>query len=183
MVRETNKRTDNPVEFEAQVRERIMALSRSHDLLVSADWKGANLRNLIEEQIKPFPRGDLISMSGPGLILSPNAVQYLGMAFHELCTNSAKYGVLAGHAGSLQVTWDVQMEGDQPLFTLAWLENDGPTVKAIGKAGFGSVVLKRVAPQGLRGVGELHYDNGEILWQLSAPAALVKAGPYREGAI
>ncbi|TGV74918.1 histidine kinase, partial [Mesorhizobium sp. M2D.F.Ca.ET.145.01.1.1] len=44
MIRETNNRSDNPAEFEAQVRERIMALSRSHDLLVSADWKGATLR-------------------------------------------------------------------------------------------------------------------------------------------
>ncbi|RWG08915.1 MAG: sensor histidine kinase, partial [Mesorhizobium sp.] len=96
MIRETNKRSDNPAEFEAQVRERIMALSLSHDLLVSDDWKGATLKDLLEAQAKPFPRGDQIITTGPRLVLSPIAVQYLGIAFHELCTNSAKYGVLAG---------------------------------------------------------------------------------------
>lgn len=157
-----------------------MALSRSHDLLVSVDWKGATLKDLFEAQAKPFPRGDLISMTGPGLILSPNAVQYLGIAFHELCRNSAKYGVLAGHRGSLQVMWDVQTEGDERRFNLACQERDGPAVKSVGKEGFGSVVLKRVAPQGARaplgGMGELHYGNGEVAWRLSAPVAFVEAG-------
>lgn len=124
-----------------------MALSRSHDLLVSADRKGATLKDLLEVQAKPFPRGELIAMAGPDLILSPNAVQYLGIAFHELCTNSAKYGVLAGHRGLLQVTWDIETVGDLRLFKLEWLERDGPSIKSIGKAGFGSVVLKRVAPR------------------------------------
>ncbi|WP_352837882.1 PAS domain S-box protein [Mesorhizobium sp. M0830] len=38
MIRETNKRSRNPDAFERDVRERIMALSASHDLLVSDDW-------------------------------------------------------------------------------------------------------------------------------------------------
>jgi two-component sensor histidine kinase len=40
MIRETNKQSETPKQFESEVRERIIALSRSHDLLVSADWKG-----------------------------------------------------------------------------------------------------------------------------------------------
>ncbi|TIW77738.1 MAG: sensor histidine kinase, partial [Mesorhizobium sp.] len=96
MIRETNKRSGSPDVFEKQVRERIMALSRSHDLLVSADWKGATVADLLLAQAKPFGREDAIGLHGPALVLTPNAVQYLGIAFHELCTNSAKYGVLSG---------------------------------------------------------------------------------------
>ncbi|WP_244661683.1 PAS domain S-box protein [Mesorhizobium huakuii] len=59
MIRETNKRSETPDQFERQVRERIMALSRSHDLLVSADWKGATINDLLVAQAKPFPRGRL----------------------------------------------------------------------------------------------------------------------------
>jgi PAS domain S-box-containing protein len=103
MIRETNKRSESADVFERQVRERVMALSRSHDLLVTADWKGATIAELLLAQVKPFGREDIISMEGPEVILSPNALQYLGIAFHELCTNSAKYGVLSGHKGRVVV--------------------------------------------------------------------------------
>lgn len=101
MIRETNNRSESPDIFEKRVRERIMALSRSHDLLVSADWKGATVADLILDQAKLFGREDAIALHGLPLVLTPNAVQYLGIAFHELCTNSAKYGVLSGHRGSI----------------------------------------------------------------------------------
>ncbi|WP_281401919.1 HWE histidine kinase domain-containing protein [Mesorhizobium caraganae] len=43
--------------FEKQVRERIMALSRSHDLLVSTDWKGATISELLLAQAVPLLPG------------------------------------------------------------------------------------------------------------------------------
>lgn len=129
MIRETNKRSESPDVFEKRVRERIMALSRSHDLLVSADWKGATVADLILDQVKPFGREDAISLHGPLLVLTPNAVQYLGIAFHELCTNSAKYGVLSGHRGSITLTWEVTDLDGVRTFHLEWTEKDGPEVK------------------------------------------------------
>ena len=78
-----------------------MALSRSHDLLVAADWKGATVFELLVAQAQPFQRGATLSTCrAHPLVLSPNAVQYLGIAFHELATNSAKYGVLSGDDGT-----------------------------------------------------------------------------------
>ena len=38
--------TSTPEAFLGQVRERIMALSESHDLLVNGDWRGAQSVNL-----------------------------------------------------------------------------------------------------------------------------------------
>src|SRR5699024_5161149 len=84
MVRETSKRTTDPREFEEQIRNRIMALSRSHDLLVSSEWSGTSLFDLVQEQLKPFGHEEQISLSGPLIALQPNAVQHLGIAFHEL---------------------------------------------------------------------------------------------------
>ncbi|WP_348628329.1 HWE histidine kinase domain-containing protein [Mesorhizobium sp. WSM4313] len=63
MIRETNKRR-NPTAFERQVRERIMALSRSHDLLVSGDRKGVTVFELLLSQAEPFGSEGRISMSG-----------------------------------------------------------------------------------------------------------------------
>ena len=90
MVRETLKRSTDPQEFEAQIRERIMALSRSHDLLVEAEWAGTSLFDLVQEHLKPFGHEDQIVLNGPLVTLQPNAVQYLGIALHELGTTSAK---------------------------------------------------------------------------------------------
>lgn len=175
MIRETNKRSLNPDEFEKQVRERIMALSRSHDLLVSADWKGATISDLILAQAKPFGREEAITTVGPPVTLNPNAVQYLGIAFHELCTNSAKYGVLSGHRGSIAVTWSIAGQLANRTLKLTWAEQDGPEIKSIGNHGFGSVVLKRVAPQALSGTGELKFGFNDVIWTIEAPISFVEA--------
>ncbi|RNJ41303.1 histidine kinase [Mesorhizobium erdmanii] len=176
MIRETNKRSETPRQFESQVRERIMALSRSHDLLVSADWVGATISEVLAAQAQPFPRGDVIEMSGPSLVLSPNAVQYLGIAFHELATNSAKYGVLSGDDGRISVTWSITGSGPSRLFHLTWVESDGPEVQNIGQGGgFGTVVLKRVAPAAVGGQGNLEYGPQGVTWSLEAPLATVEA--------
>ncbi|ESZ78392.1 histidine kinase [Mesorhizobium sp. L103C105A0] len=180
MIRETNKRSETPKQFETQVRERIMALSRSHDLLVSADWKGATISDLLAAQVEPFPRGDLIEMSGPSLVLSPNAVQYLGIAFHELATNSAKYGVLSGDKGRISVTWGITGSGASRLFHLTWVETDGPQVQTVGQGGFGTVVLKRVAPAAVSGQGILEHGPHGITWSLEAPLASVAASAVHE---
>ncbi|PBB65255.1 histidine kinase [Mesorhizobium sp. WSM4312] len=171
MIRETNKRSETPKQFESQVRERIMALSRSQDLLVSADWQGATISELLAAQAQPFPRGEMIEMSGPSFVLGPNAVQYLGIAFHELATNSAKYGVLSGDDGQISVTWNISGSGASRLFRLTWAETDGPQVTTIGQGGFGTVVLKRVAPEAVGGRGNLEYGSHGIRWNLEAPLA------------
>jgi PAS domain S-box-containing protein len=175
MIRETNKRSETPEVFERQVRERIMALARSHDLLVSADWKGATIFELVLAQAKPFGNEDRISMSGPSITLRPIAVQYLGMAFHELATNSAKYGVLSGNGGRIAVDWHVFDSDGKQLIRLTWSEADGPEVTSVGNGGFGTVVLKRVAPQAVSGTADLQYSKGGIVWTLEAPVAFVEA--------
>ncbi len=175
MVRETNKRSKSPDLFERLVRERIMALARSHDLLVAADWKGARIFELLLAQIKAFGEEDRVSMSGPSVVLNPNAVQHLGMAFHELGTNSAKHGALSGTQGTIAVSWNVVDREREKFLRLTWREEDGPAVQEIAtEGGFGSVVLKRVAPQALSGSGELLFGTHGVSWTLEAPLSCVE---------
>ncbi|RWA66114.1 sensor histidine kinase [Mesorhizobium sp.] len=175
MVRETNKRSASPGEFEEMIRSRIMALSRSHDLLVTSEWAGASLFDLIQEHLKPFGHEERISLSGPLLTLQSNAVQNLGMAFHELGTNSSKYGALAGEGGHVEITWTVET-GPQArrLFHLVWQETlnghaDGGEADETARKGFGTVVLQRVAPQSLSGSSSLERSQGALKWSLTAP--------------
>jgi PAS domain S-box-containing protein len=175
MIRETSKLTSTPEAFLAQVRERITALSESHDLLVNAEWRGATVGELVRAQLKAFAVQSRVSMTGPAVLLQPNAVQYLGIAFHELATNSAKYGALSHPGGQVEIEWDVTIAADgADTFRLIWRELGGPIVDATARRGFGTVVLKRVAPQALGGSGQLEFDKQGVIWTLEAPLRSVE---------
>ncbi|MER9948414.1 PAS domain S-box protein [Mesorhizobium sp. M0047] len=181
MIRETSKRSTDPREFEELIRSRIMALSRSHDLLVNSDWAGASLFDLVQEQLKPFGREEQVSLSGPLLTLQPNAVQNLGMAFHELGTNSSKYGALACDAGRLEITWQIAngVSGNREIH-LAWDETmpkQGERRDESTRKGFGTVVLQRVAPQSLNGSAVLKRSPGHLSWSLTAPLESIIVPP------
>ena len=180
MVRETGRRTADPREFEQRVRDRIMALSRSHDLLVNSDWVGASLAELVEEHLKPFGRENQTRIVGPALRLSSNAVQHLGMALHELGTNSAKYGALSSDAGRLDVGWEIiaRPDGLNDVH-LTWEERFPPLAGErrfdTARKGFGTVVLQRVTPQALAGHATMKRDPDRVTWKLVAPLETVVA--------
>ena len=181
MIRETGKRSADPREFETNIRERIMALARSHDLLVMAEWKGASLFELIQDQLKPFGHEDKIVLSGPMVTLQPNAVQSLGMAFHELGTNSAKYGALSEPSGRVRISWELaRMETGEREFRLTWEETSVPHPQDEIGGGFGTVVLKRVTPQSLGGTATIDQTSGYLRWSMVTPAALTAILPADE---
>jgi PAS domain S-box-containing protein len=170
IIRETSRRWQDPVQFERHVRERIMALSDSHDLLVLADWKGASTYELLRAQVTPFADSDRLSFSGPPVLLNPNAVQYLGIAFHELATNAAKYGALSNKTGRITVDWQIVTDADgSKAFELTWCELGGPPSREATGSGFGTVVLLRVAPQAMSASGEVVYGEGGLIWRFRAP--------------
>jgi PAS domain S-box-containing protein len=171
VVRETAKRATEPREFERNLRERIAALARSHDLLVSSDWSGTSLFDLVQEHLKPFGHNDQISLSGPLLMLQPNAVQYLGIAIHELATNAAKYGAFSGISGQVSVNWRVKpAASDEREFELTWEEQYFPTdANSEMRSGFGTVVLRRVTAQAINGTAFLDREPGSVRWILTAP--------------
>lgn len=174
MVRETLKHSGSPRDFERAIRERIMALSRSHDLLVESDWAGTSLFSLIQEHLKPFGHEDRIVLNGPLLTLQPLAAQYLGIAFHELGTNSAKYGALSSGSGNITVNWHVVRDHeDNQHFTIEWEETSvaAPHILESGRSGFGGIILERVTPEALSGSSILERRPGYAHWSLTAPFA------------
>ncbi|UVK57282.1 PAS domain S-box protein (plasmid) [Mesorhizobium sp. AR02] len=181
MVKQTSQRTDSAQQFEAGIRKRIMALARSHDLLVSEDWRGATIHALLEAQTEMLPHKDRIVASGPSILLSPMAVQYLGMAFHELGANAAVYGALSDHQGHVDIGWNVSDTQGERWLELIWHERDGPDVGPSSKDGFGNVVLKRIAPAALGGNGSLTSLHNGLTWELHAPMGHVETPEVADG--
>jgi PAS domain S-box-containing protein len=167
IVRETAKQTKSSKEFEKQIQSRIGTLARSHDLLVSSDWIGVTVSDLVKAQLEPFCSLERCDVSGPHVTLKPMAVQYLGIAIHELATNSAKYGALSATGGRLSVEWSfTQGSGEERKLRLVWKEFSGPPVRKSAKFGFGRQVLERLTPSALNGTGKLDLAPGGLTWTL-----------------
>jgi PAS domain S-box-containing protein len=167
IVRETAKQAPSATAFEAQIQSRIAGLAKSHDLLVSGDWIGATIADLIGAQLEPFCRPQRCEVSGPPVLLRPMGVQYLGMAIHELATNSAKHGALAVEQGRLKVSWTIDpAKPNGCLLTLIWKETGGPPVQMTDASGFGRQVLEKLAPRALGGTGELSFVPDGVQWTL-----------------
>ena len=59
-------------------------------------------------------------------MLSPTAVQYVGMALYELATNSIKYGALKREGGTVRIAWStVPDDADSAAFRFEWRESGG----------------------------------------------------------
>jgi len=178
MIRETGRQSPDPVMFQQRVKDRIMALSRSHDLLVETEWTGTDLSALITAQLESFEHREQVSVSGPLLALKPMALQYLGIAFHELATNSAKYGALSGADGAIHVSWEITSHaaGDRQ-FSLWWRESfpaqELPSVPP--REGFGTTVLKRITPSALHGRSHFESTTDGVLWSVTAPLDALRA--------
>ena len=77
--------------------------------------------------------------------------------------------------GRIAVAWELMESTVGKFVRLTWNETDGPKLQSVGDGGFGTVVLKRVAPQAMNGTGDLQYGPNGIAWTFEAPLAFVEA--------
>ena len=157
--------------------ERLQALAAGHDLLVHNAWRTVPLAELIRSQLAHFSGlfGDRIVLAGPPLLLRPDAAQALGMAFHELATNAAKYGALSSEAGRIAIDWSIEDDGPEVGFVLSWRERDGPAVVAPQSRGFGSKVTIEMVKASIDGEVSVDYAASGLAWRLSCPAGQILA--------
>ena len=169
MLRQTSAVADDPAHFYQLAVDRISALAHSHDLLVGRNWRGASIAELLRSQVAGFGAEDRVTSEGPEIVLKPHAVQYLGIAFHELATNASKHGGLSHPGGGVHVTWRVTDEKDkEKRLSIMWRETGVPAAKPKRSKGFGRKVLEQLTPAALDGTVELWFGDNSILWTLNA---------------
>ncbi|HEY9219802.1 MAG TPA: PAS domain-containing protein, partial [Phenylobacterium sp.] len=96
----------DPQAFREQFEARLMALSGTHNLLTATSWRSACLKDVLLAELKPHGP-DRYEIDGDDVNLSPREALALGLVFHELATNAAKYGALSAPGGRVRVAWDV----------------------------------------------------------------------------
>jgi PAS domain S-box-containing protein len=134
--------------------DRIQALAQTHTRLAEANWSGMSLESIIRDEVAPYRGSDNVRIAGPNLTLSPKQAVSLGLAFHELTTNAAKYGALSVKGGLVQVEWEIAAPGE---VRLTWIETGGPAVKPPGRSGFGRLLLERALAADLGGSVALSF--------------------------
>jgi PAS domain S-box-containing protein len=174
VIRETARKTA-PTDLAEEVEARLLAMGRSQDLLVESKWEGATIDSVVRSQLDPFGIGDRCEVAGQPILLSPTAVQYLGMALYELATNSIKYGALKREAGIVRIAWSAGPgEADSDTLRFEWRESGGSLAMPQSTGGFGRKVLEEVVPLALQGDAHLTFDASGAVWNLTAPASAVR---------
>ena len=172
--------------FAAVLGDRVHALARAHDQLTATNWSPGSLASLIATEAAAFlgegaPR---VSFDGPTMLLEPQAFTTMALVIHELMTNAAKHGALAGGAGHVTVAWNLDDEGN---LILHWNETGGAQVATPTRRGFGSTIIHRSIPHELGGKATLDYAPDGLRARFVIPAkyavrgdepstALVKSG-------
>jgi two-component sensor histidine kinase len=121
----------------ASIDQRIRALSATDDLIARVDGTGCDIKDLLLSELGPYGHVRF-TLNGNPLFLPAKLAVCLALMFHELATNAGKYGAFSSPHGLLQVSWSVS---DDRL-NITWDETEGPPVGTIGKAGFGTKLLK-----------------------------------------
>ncbi len=148
-------RADTPEGLKHAISGRIQALANVHTLFVQSRWTGAELHNLVTQELSPyFQDGETRArINGPNLFLEPNTAQTIAVTLHELATNSAKYGALSVPNGHVQIEWSRAANG---RLVICWTETDGPLVKPPARQGYGTCVMERMIRDQVK--GELRFD-------------------------
>jgi two-component sensor histidine kinase len=156
----------------AALQDRILALSRAHDVLTSHAWEKVGLREIASQATAPYQAGGQISVAGPDVSLSPSQALALALAlampFHELATNAAKYGALSVLAGRVSIAWALEAEH----LRVSWVERSGPPVIFPSRRGFGRRLLEQGLVRELRADVRLSFQAAGLSCEISAPMAV-----------
>ncbi len=164
---QTARSHTDPRTFADGFQARLMALSHTHDLLTRSHWEGADLRDILLHETEAHGT-HRVTLNGPPVALEPAAALSLGMIFHELATNAAKYGALSAADGRVLVDWTIHNHASRGL-TLEWREIGGPPVTEPQRRGFGSRLIERNIRHDLAGGIKLGYPRAGFRAEMSIP--------------
>ncbi|MBZ8133134.1 HWE histidine kinase domain-containing protein [Afifella sp. IM 167] len=171
LVRQTRVSSRTIESYVGQLDSRLQALAMAHDQITRDHWAPAPLRALLEAEAAAYlgPKADRVTVSGREALLTPEAFSTVALVFHELLTNSAKYGSLSDN-GAIDIAWDRRKDGS---LNIAWREHGGPAVKAPTRQGFGTTIINRSIPFDLKGEAEVVFELSGLKANFVIPSRYV----------
>jgi two-component sensor histidine kinase len=163
--------TTDVQELARAVEARVAALGRSQSVLTTVGAEGAELRQLIEQEVLPFAPQDSslgrqrLVLDGSATRVTAPAAQALTMTFHELATNAAKYGAFSSADGNVRISW--QTDPQRGVLVFDWSETNGPVIEERRpRPGFGTRLISTTIE---------HQLGGKVAWRWGPAALTVEA--------
>lgn len=154
--------------FAKLLNDNILALSRAQDFALNIKPDaGENLQELLRVLMAPYRFGSdgAVRIEGDDVEAGPRATTPLALVFHELATNSAKYGALSVSKGVVSIT--VHRSGD--AVRIEWSETGGPPAKAPTDTGFGSRLVTMAIEHQLGGTIKQDWRTEGLACNITIP--------------
>lgn len=155
------------------LRQKLGALARASEAtfaLSDVETGGGgeiDLESVVTSVLEPY--GGQCRTSGDPASICRDNMTTVALFFHELATNSVKYGALGSRDGEIAVNWTA---GEQGL-RLTWVERGGPSISTPPVSqGFGSQMAERI----VRSVGgriERKWRDEGLTAELSLPSTIL----------
>ncbi len=171
MARQTGTRAASVEEFSESFTARLQAMANAQDMLTRSRWQKADLRELLctelDQVFGEALGGDRVA--GPRVELDEKQSQAFALTFHELATNTLKYGSGAEQQGRLKVTWRLEGPPRKRMLRLIWSEQTEEAVREPETRGFGSRLIDANIIGELGGRVERSYGESGFSVTITVP--------------
>lgn len=168
------RRSQSLADFQESFLSRLAAMAHTHDLLSGGAWDGASLQSLLSTALNSYANAEKtnIVLKGEDIKLTPNTATTLGMVFHELATNAAKYGALSVMGGIVEVSWTVLQSAEKGRqLHIGWVERNGPAVDINAPEGFGTGFVRRSVEYEMEGAATVRLLTDGLQCDIDFPMA------------
>ena len=164
-----SRRKDDPAinAFLDQFLGRVYAILRTGEAVLATSSRQPPLGEVAQLALAPFlgaeGKGPIL-ITGPRVTLSEQTAGSLALAFHELATNSLKYGALSAKDGEAGLTWSI---GDDGRLCIEWKERGGPPPQPPTREGFGTRVIRMAVAREGNGQVETMFEPDGLRCKIS----------------
>jgi two-component system, chemotaxis family, CheB/CheR fusion protein len=167
MVRRMAETPGSVEEYAAHLEARLGAIARVQGLLRRAPDARVDLEELVRSEFlaQSIPDRQL-QILGPRVLLNSYVAENLGLALHELTTNSIKFGALGNAGDCVYARWRLERH-DQSKVVFDWRERVGRVLSGYNRKGFGFELIEQMLPSALDGSSSIAVNPDGLQCSLS----------------
>jgi two-component sensor histidine kinase len=159
-------------DFAAHVEGRFDALLRVQTALLSSHDGCVDLTMLVSDELlaQTIGENERATLDGPTVRLDARQAELLGLALHELATNSLKFGAMTTATGRIDVSW--RIDASPARLILVWAETGGRRGTDIPVAkGFGMDTIETMLPYQLKAESTVELLSEGLRCTITVPLA------------